>query len=282
MEKNKKPGPLARAFSMPPSYLSSMSDFLTTKTAGGVMTLTLNRPDVFNSFNQEMGRAFQTALDTAACDPKVRCVVITGNGRAFCAGQDLKEVTSDASPGFKVIVEETYNRSIRRICGMEKPVIAAVNGVAAGAGANIALACDFVVAKESVKFIQAFANIGLIPDSGGTYWLPRLVGMARAKALTMLGTPLPAKEAQDLGLIYQAVREEDFDEAVSALATKLASMPTRGLGLTKKALHAGTTQDLQAQLALELDLQFEAAETADYSEGVQAFLEKRPAQFQGR
>jgi len=259
-----------------------MSDFLTTELKEGVMTLTLNRPDVFNSFNQEMGRAFQSALDHAASDDRVRCVVITGNGRAFCAGQDLKEVTSEASPGFKVIVEETYNRSIRRICDMEKPVIAAVNGVAAGAGANIALACDFVVAKQSVKFIQAFANIGLIPDSGGTYWLPRLVGMARAKALTMLGTPLPATEAQSLGLIHQAVADEDFDKAVAKLANQLASMPTRGLGLTKKALHAGATNDLHAQLALELDLQFEAAETEDYAEGVQAFLEKRPANFVGR
>ena len=259
-----------------------MSETLLTTLDHGVMTLTLNRPDVFNSFNQDMGRAFQAALDDAANNGAVRCVVITGEGRAFCAGQDLKEVTSEASPGFKVIVEETYNRSIRRICDMEKPVVAAVNGVAAGAGANIALACDFVVAKTSVKFIQAFANIGLIPDSGGTFWLPRLVGMARAKALTMLGEPLLAQDAKDMGLIHQAVEEDQFTTAVHALATKLANMPTRGLGLTKKALHQGLTQDLHAQLALELDLQFEAAETEDYAEGVQAFLEKRKPQFQGR
>lgn len=259
-----------------------MSDFVSTSLDRGVMTVTLNRPEVFNSFNQTMGRAFQAALDAAASDPDVRCVVITGSGRAFCAGQDLKEVTDEASPGFKVIVEETYNRSIRRICGMEKPVVAAVNGVAAGAGANIALACDFVVARESVKFIQAFANIGLIPDSGGTYWLPRLVGMARAKALTMLGAPLSATEAHAMGLIHQAVPNEVLDEAVATLAAKLASMPTRGLGLTKKALHAGAHNDLHAQLALELDLQFEAAETEDYAEGVRAFLEKRPATFVGR
>ena len=258
-----------------------MSETLLTELNEGVMTLTLNRPDVFNSFNQEMGRAFQAALDEAAQNETVRCIVLTGTGRAFCAGQDLKEVTSEHSPGFKVIVEETYNRSIRRICDMEKPVVAAVNGVAAGAGANIALACDFVVAKSSVKFIQAFANIGLIPDSGGTYWLPRLVGMARAKALTMLGTPLPAAEAQEIGLIHQAVEEEAFDEAVRTLASKLAHMPTRGLGLTKKALHAAMTNDLHSQLKLELDLQFEAAETDDYAEGVQAFLEKRKPQFKG-
>ena len=252
-----------------------------TSFQNGVCTITLNRPDVFNSFDQNMGKSFQSALDEAAGNSSVRCVVITGTGRAFCAGQDLKEVTSENSPGFKVIVEETYNRSIRRICDMEKPVVAAVNGVAAGAGANIALACDFVVAKSSVKFIQAFANIGLIPDSGGTYWLPRLVGMARAKALTMLGSPLVASEAQAMGLIHQAVDDEGFDDAVHALASTLANMPTRGLGLTKKALHAATNHDLHVQLKLELDLQFEAAETSDYAEGVQAFLEKRKPQFTG-
>ncbi len=252
-----------------------------TSSQNGVCTITLNRPDVFNSFDQNMGKSFQSALEEAAGNSSVRCVVITGTGRAFCAGQDLKEVTSENSPGFKVIVEETYNRSIRRICNMEKPVVAAVNGVAAGAGANIALACDFVVAKSSAKFIQAFANIGLIPDSGGTFWLPRLVGMARAKALTMLGSPLVASEAQAMGLIHQAVDDEAFDDAVHALASTLANMPTRGLGLTKKALHAAMNHDLHAQLKLELDLQFEAAETSDYAEGVQAFLEKRKPQFTG-
>jgi 2-(1,2-epoxy-1,2-dihydrophenyl)acetyl-CoA isomerase len=258
-----------------------MENSVITSFQNGVYTITLNRPDVFNSFDQNMGKSFQSALDEAAGNSSVRCVVITGTGRAFCAGQDLKEVTSENSPGFKVIVEETYNRSIRRICGMEKPVVAAVNGVAAGAGANIALACDFVVAKSSVKFIQAFANIGLIPDSGGTYWLPRLVGMARAKALTMLGSPLVASEAQAMGLIHQAVDDEAFEDAVHTLASTLANMPTRGLGLTKKALHAAMNHDLHAQLKLELDLQFEAAETSDYAEGVQAFLEKRKPQFTG-
>lgn len=259
-----------------------MSESILTSFSGGVLTVSLNRPDVYNSFNQEMGRAFQSALDHAASDDRVRCVVITGNGRAFCAGQDLKEVTSEASPGFKVIVEETYNRSIRRICDMEKPVIAAVNGVAAGAGANIALACDFVVAKSSAKFIQAFANIGLIPDSGGTYWLPRLVGMARAKALTMLGMPLAAEEAQNMGLIHHAVADDEWESAVEALAHKLANMPTLGLGLTKRALLASASNTLSEQLALELDLQFQAAESDDYAEGVRAFLEKRPAKFTGK
>lgn len=258
-----------------------MENSVITSSQNGVCTITLNRPDVFNSFDQNMGKSFQSALEEAAGNSSVRCVVITGTGRAFCAGQDLKEVTSENSPGFKVIVEETYNRSIRRICNMEKPVVAAVNGVAAGAGANIALACDFVVAKSSAKFIQAFASIGLIPDSGGTFWLPRLVGMARAKALTMLGSPLVASEAQAMGLIHQAVDDEAFDDAVHALASTLANMPTRGLGLTKKALHAAMNHDLHAQLKLELDLQFEAAETSDYAEGVQAFLEKRKPQFTG-
>lgn len=259
-----------------------MSTSILSHLDDGVMTITLNRPDVFNSFDQTMGRAFQQALDDASNDESVRCVVIRGEGRAFCAGQDLKEVTSAASPGFKVIVEETYNRSIRRICAMDKPVIAAVNGVAAGAGANIALACDFVVAKESAKFIQAFANIGLIPDSGGTYWLPRLVGMARAKALTMLALPLTSREAQDMGLIHQSVADDLWEDAVRELAKTLARMPTLALGLTKQALHKGMHQSLEDQLSLELDLQFQAAESEDYAEGVRAFLEKRPAKFTGR
>lgn len=262
--------------------LSAMSTSIEIDQINGVRTLALNRPEVFNSFDQEMGRAFQSALDDASVDDSVRCVVITGNGRAFCAGQDLKEVTSDASPGFKVIVEETYNRSIRKICSMPKPVIAAVNGVAAGAGANIALACDFVVAKASAKFIQAFANIGLIPDSGGTYWLPRLVGMARAKELTLLGQPLTSKEAEAIGLIYKSVLDDNWSGEVQSLANQLAQMPTYALGLTKKALHTSAFNSLEQQLGLELELQFEAAETKDYAEGVQAFLEKRPANFLGR
>lgn len=259
-----------------------MTDLILSHLERGVMTITLNRPEVFNSFNQQMGRAFQQALNDAAQNDSVRCVVITGSGRAFCAGQDLKEVTSDTSPGFKVIVEETYNRSIRLICNMEKPVIAAVNGVAAGAGANIALACDFVVAKHSAKFIQAFAKIGLVPDSGGTFWLPRLVGMARAKALTMLGAPLSSAEAESMGLIHLASREDEFDNDVNRLSQTLANMPTKGLGMTKKALHAGLTNSLEEQLSLELDLQFQAAETSDYAEGVAAFLEKRAPKFKGQ
>ena len=266
---------------LPPINLVSMENSVISSHQDGVLTITLNRPDVFNSFDQGMGRALQSALDDAAKNPEVRCLILTGTGRAFCAGQDLKEVTSEHSPGFKVIVEETYNRSIRRICNMQKPVIAAVNGVAAGAGANIALACDFVIAKKTAKFIQAFVNIGLIPDSGGTYWLPRLVGMAKAKELTMLGKPISADDAEAMGLIYRAVDDDQFSENVNRLASTLASMPTLGLGLTKQALHAGMENDLNAQLDLELDLQFQAAETSDYAEGVRAFIEKRKPQFSG-
>jgi len=251
-------------------------------TEGGVRTIQFNRPEVFNSFNQSMGRAFQAALDEAAADEHVRCVVITGAGKAFCAGQDLKEVTAPDAPDFTEIVERTYNESIRRIRAMEKPVIGAVNGVAAGAGANIALACDLTIAKNSASFIQAFSKIGLIPDSGGTWMLPRLIGMQRAAALTFFGDKLPADEAVAMGLIYNAVPDEEFETAVTELANRLAAMPTRGLGLTKRAFNLGWDNELSAHLTLERDLQMEASQTADYAEGVAAFLEKRKPAFTGK
>jgi 2-(1,2-epoxy-1,2-dihydrophenyl)acetyl-CoA isomerase len=254
---------------------------LLSSTHSGIRTLTLNRPEVFNSFNLDLGRAFQEALDAAASDPEVRCVVVTGAGKAFCAGQDLKEVTAPDAPDFYTVVEETYNASIRRIRAMEKPVIAAVNGVAAGAGANIALACDLVVARESAAFIQAFSKIGLIPDSGGTWMLPRLVGMQRAAALAFLGDRVSASEAASLGMIYRAVADEVFEAEVDALAVRLAALPTRALGLTKRAFNAGWDQSLSDHLTTERDLQIAAAATADYAEGVAAFLEKRPAHFTG-
>ncbi|MGA1374630.1 MAG: enoyl-CoA hydratase-related protein [Flavobacteriales bacterium] len=254
---------------------------LLSSTHSGIRTLTLNRPEVFNSFNLDLGRAFQEALDAAASDPEVRCVVVTGAGKAFCAGQDLKEVTAPDAPDFYTVVEETYNASIRRIRAMEKPVIAAVNGVAAGAGANIALACDLVVARESAAFIQAFSKIGLIPDSGGTWILPRLVGMQRAAALAFLGDRVSASEAASLGMIYRAVADEVFEAEVDALAVRLAALPTRALGLTKRAFNAGWDQSLSDHLTTERDLQIAAAATADYAEGVAAFLEKRPAHFTG-
>lgn len=251
-------------------------------TEGGVRTIQFNRPEVFNSFNQSMGRAFQSALDEAAADEHVRCVVITGAGKAFCAGQDLKEVTAPDAPDFTEIVERTYNESIRRIRAMEKPVIGAVNGVAAGAGANIALACDLTIAKQSASFIQAFSKIGLIPDSGGTWMLPRLIGMQRAAALTFFGDKLPADQAVAMGLIYNAVPDEEFETAVTELANRLAAMPTRGLGLTKRAFNLGWDNELSAHLTLERDLQMEASQTADYAEGVAAFLEKRKPAFTGK
>jgi 2-(1,2-epoxy-1,2-dihydrophenyl)acetyl-CoA isomerase len=259
-----------------------MSNSILISNREAVRTITLNRPEVFNSFNRAMGQAFQEALDGAGSDPSVRCVIITGAGRAFCAGQDLKEVTAPDAPDFTVIVEETYNASIRRIRAMEKPVIGAVNGVAAGAGANIALACDLVVAKESSSFIQAFSRIGLIPDSGGTWFLPRLVGMQRAAALAFLGDKLTALDAVQMGLIYRAIADDAFDDDLEQLSDRLAALPTRGIGLTKKAFNAGWNQPLTTHLTLERDLQMEASQTDDYSEGVAAFLEKRPANFTGQ
>lgn len=247
-----------------------------------VRTISLNRPEVFNSFNQTMGKAFQFALDEASADSTVRCVVITGVGRAFCAGQDLKEVTAPDAPDFTEIVEQTYNESIRRIRAMEKPVIGAINGVAAGAGANIALACDLTVARHSATFIQAFSKIGLIPDSGGTWMLPRLVGMQRAAALAFFGDKLTATEAKEMGLIYRVVEDEAFEDVVSALSQTLSEMPTRGIGLTKKAFNLGWNQGLSDHLTTERDLQMEASQTHDYSEGVAAFLEKRKPTFTGQ
>ena len=255
---------------------------LLSSTHTGNRTLCLNRPEVFNSFNRELGQAFQQALDEAATDPAVRCVVVTGAGKAFCAGQDLKEVTAPDAPDFYTVVEETYNASIRRIRAMEKPVIAAVNGVAAGAGANIALSCDLVVARRSANFIQAFSKIGLIPDSGGTWLLPRLVGMQRAAALAFLGDKVSATEAEQWGMIYRAVDDEDFENEVETLAGRLAALPTRALGMTKTAFNEGWDRPLTDHLTRERDLQIAAAATADYAEGVAAFLEKRTPEFTGK
>ncbi len=258
-----------------------MEPSIQISTQDGIYTIMFNRPAVFNSFNQEMGRAFQEALDGAAADHSVRCVIITGKGKAFCAGQDLKEVTAPDAPDFNEIVEHTYNESIRRIRSIEKPIVAAVNGVAAGAGANIALACDLTVARHSAFFIQAFSKIGLIPDSGGTWFLPRLVGMQRAAALTFLGDKLSATEAETMGLIYRSVADDDFDAEIRALTNRIAQMPTRGLALTKRAFNLGWQADLSDHLTTERDLQMEASRTHDYAEGVAAFLEKRSPQFKG-
>jgi len=259
-----------------------MADSIIIENNGAIRTITLNRPKAFNSFDREMGAAFQTALDEAGKDDSVRCIVIKGEGRAFCAGQDLKEVTAPDAPNFKVIVEETYNQSIRRICSIKKPIIAAVNGVAAGAGANIALACDLTIATESASFIQAFSKIGLIPDSGGTWWLPRLVGMQRAKAMAFFGNKVSASEAEEMGLIYKSVSDDEFNSVVEKTASKLSTMPTLALGLTKAAFHEGMDCGLNDQLTRELEYQFIAAESDDYAEGVASFLEKRAPEFKGK
>lgn len=247
-----------------------------------VAIITLNRPAVFNSFNKEMAMALQNRIDECAKNDDVRALYITGNGKAFCAGQDLQEVTDPNGPELSSIVTDHYNPIIARIRAIEKPVIAAVNGVAAGAGANIALACDICVADENASFIQAFSKIGLIPDSAGTYFLPRLVGMQKATALMMLGDKVSAAEAADLGMIYKSFPTDDFADASLKIATKLASMPTKGLGLTKRALNESYNNNLEQQLALEGELQTIAGKTYDYNEGVTAFLEKRKPVFKGQ
>lgn len=252
------------------------------KIHNGIATITLNRPDKFNSFNRPMADAFNAALQEASTDENIRCVVITGEGKAFCAGQDLQEAIDPDGPGLKKIIEEGYNPSIIHITEMPKPVIAAVNGVAAGAGANIALACDFVLAKQSATFIQAFSKIGLIPDSGGTYFLPRLIGYQRALAQMMLGDKVTADEAMQMGMIYQSIADDQFSNAVDTLASQLSNMPTRALALTKFALQKSMQTDLPTQLQNELNGQLEAGSTEDHKEGVQAFLEKRKAVFQGK
>jgi len=248
-----------------------------------VAFIALNRPEVFNSFNREMALSLQGILDDCEKNDEVRAIVLTGNGKAFCAGQDLKEVTTpELNPGFKAILEEHYNPIIERIRAIEKPVIGAVNGVAAGAGVNIALACDIVVASEKASFIQAFSKIGLIPDSAGTFFLPRLIGFQKASALMMTGDKVDAVEAERIGMIYKYFSADIFEEEVNKLGVKMANMPTKGLGLTKRVLNASLVNNLKEQLALESKHQFEAAQTQDYSEGVNAFVEKRRPNFQGK
>lgn len=249
---------------------------------GGVCKITLNRPEVFNSFNRKMALDLQAALKAAAEDQQVRAIVLTGQGKAFCAGQDLAEATQVDGPSMQQIVNEQYNPIITLIRTIEKPIIAAVNGVAAGAGANIALACDLTIARYSASFIQAFSKIGLIPDSGGTFFLPRLVGSQKALALMMTGDKVSAQEADNMNMIYKAVPDEEFETFVAGFAGQLAQMPTKGLGLTKKAVNQSFTNDLATQLALEEKLQVEAGKTNDFREGVQAFLEKRKPEFTGK
>ena len=252
------------------------------KIENNIGYITLNRPEVFNSFNREMALLLQETLDKCAGDNNVRAIVITGSGKAFCAGQDLKEVTTpELMPGFRKILEEHYNPIIERIRTIEKPIVAAVNGVAAGAGANIALACDIVVATENASFIQAFSKIGLVPDSAGTFFLPRLIGFQKASALMMLGDKVSAREAFEIGMIYKFYSVAFFEEEVEKLAVTLSQMPTHALALTKKLLNRSMINNLQEQLAMESDLQIDASSSNDYQEGVNAFMEKRAPEFKG-
>jgi len=258
-----------------------MSVFIQFEQIGTIGKITLNRPDKFNSFVREMALALQAQLLACADDDSIRAILLTGEGKAFCAGQDLAEAIDDNGIELQKIVSEHYNPIIKQIRTIEKPVIAAINGVAAGAGANIALACDITIASEEASFIQAFSKIGLIPDSGGTFFLPRIIGMQRATALMMLGDKVSATDAVAMGMIYQAVPAAELAETSLKLATKLGNMPTKGLGLTKRLLNESFTNDLDTQLQREDDIQTIAGQTYDYNEGVQAFLEKRKPEFKG-
>ncbi|MEM9332759.1 MAG: 2-(1,2-epoxy-1,2-dihydrophenyl)acetyl-CoA isomerase PaaG [Pseudomonadota bacterium] len=247
--------------------------------------ITLNRPEQLNAFNDQQHLELRRALETARDDDACRAILLTGSGRGFCAGQDLGDRnpdTMDGPPDLGYTLETFYNPLIRLIRDIPKPVICAVNGVAAGAGANIAFACDLVFAAKSAKFIEAFSKIGLVPDSGGTWTLPRLVGEARAKAMILTAEPVMAEEAERIGLIYKCVEDEALLEQAKALALQFASGPTYGFGLTKKALHASAANTLDAQLDLERDLQREAGRSNDYAEGVRAFMQKRPPTFEGK
>src|SRR5664280_2090567 len=250
----------------------------------GYRVVTLNRPDRRNAFNEAMLLALRETLDEAQADASCRALMITGAGRGFCAGQDLADRL--AKPGETVVLggaqETHYNPLVRKLRALPFPVIAAVNGVAAGAGCSIALACDIVLAARSASFVQAFARVGLVPDSGGSWFLPRLIGDARARALALLAEPLPAEKAEDWGLIWKCVDDTSLVAEAQKLCEHFASAPTQGLTLIKRALNAPTTNTLDAQLDLERDLQRASSLTPDYAEGVRAFMEKRKPNFTGR
>ena len=249
---------------------------------GAIGKITLNRPDKYNAFVRGMALELQKKLDECSSDETIRCIIISGSGKAFCAGQDLKEATDPNSPTIEKIVQQHYNPIIKKIREIEIPVIAAVNGVAAGAGANVALACDIVVAAKSASFIQAFSKIGLIPDSGGTYFLPRLIGIQKAAALMMTGEAVSAEKAETLGMIYAVYEDSEFETSAMKLADTISSMPTKGLGYTKKLLSQTFNNSLEEQLSLEAKTQALSASSKDHQEGIKAFMEKRTPQFTGK
>ena len=244
--------------------------------------ITLNRPEKFNAFNREMALALQNVLDECENNSAVRCVFITGTGKAFCAGQDLSEIVDPNGPGMGKILREHYNPIVSKIRKLNKPVVAAVNGIAAGAGANIALCCDIVVAAKSAAFIQAFSKIGLIPDNGGTFFLPRLIGFQKASAFMMLGDKIAAEDAEKVGMIYKFFPDKTFMQEAEKIAFTLAGLPTKGLAYTKQALNKSMEENLEQQLQTEDELQQKAALTKDFKEGVASFLEKRKPDFTGQ
>ena len=248
----------------------------------GIGYITLNRPEKYNSYNREMALALQGYLDDCAADDEVRCVYLTGAGKGFCSGQDLSEAMNPTPEEFGRMVREHYNATILRMRNMEKPVIAAVNGVAAGAGANSALAADIVLGSESASFIQAFSKIGLIPDSGGTFFLPRLVGMQRAAALMMTAEKVSSADAVAMGMIYKWYPDDLFEVESRNMAMMLARMPTKGIGLTKRLLNQSFSNNLDEQLEMEREVQIQAGASDDFREGVLAFLEKRKPVFKGK
>jgi len=257
-----------------------MSSIL-SEIKNNIAFVTFNRPEKFNAFNREMALAFQKVLDDCENDSSIRCVYLSGAGKAFCAGQDLSEITDPDGPGMERILKEHYNPIVTKIRNLNKPVIAAVNGVAAGAGANIALCCDVVIATQSAFFIQAFSKIGLIPDNAGTYFLPRLIGIQKASAFMMLGDKISAIEAERTGMIYKFFADKNFKKESEKIAFTLAEMPTKGLAYTKQALNRSIENTLEQQLQVEDELQQEAALSKDFKEGVAAFLDKRKPNFTG-
>jgi 2-(1,2-epoxy-1,2-dihydrophenyl)acetyl-CoA isomerase len=261
-----------------------MTQSLLTALHHGVLELTLNRPDVLNSFDRAMAQALQVELARAANNPDIRAVLLTGAGRGFCAGQDLSEVLPQGDgpmPDISEVVRASYNPIIRAIRGLEKPVICAVNGIAAGAGANLAFACDLTIAAEEASFVESFAKLGLIPDTSGTFFVPRLVGAQRATGMFFLAEKMSAAKAKEWGLIWDVVPHAALLDSARGLAKQLAQQATRGFGLTKRAMNASWANGLDEQLEMEARCMQEAGRTADYAEGVRAFLEKRAPKYTG-